>query len=288
MADGTQPPNQPPQTPPLLRDPSTALFTGYRPFPPLMTVHSNLTNGLLQALTTHKLCAGTTPDDMLYLVEVHFGYTPRGPLHFGRGFYLRNGTRFQDPILAAVGEVFRLPLLVSLFDPRTSVLLPPGDGERNPGNKIEEILEATVRRDQGVIFSFGVETGEKKVGREEFEWRKLKEKGEATTEKGSQYRLYYSDRSRPRGLMSSQPSSSAQPPVVDIDDEDEEVLAELRFNSLFSFTQMFTLELKGAGQTGELGDRWTLMVVMTALGIHWLRQNGKTHRATVKVAEKFL
>ncbi|KAK4142487.1 uncharacterized protein C8A04DRAFT_13193 [Dichotomopilus funicola] len=282
MADA----NQPPQTPPLLRDPSTAPFTGYRPFPSLITLHSNLTNGLLQALTTHKLC-GADPNNMLYLVEVHFGYTPRGPLHFGRGFYLRNGTRFQDPILAAVGEVFRLPLLVSLFDPRTSVLLPPADWEKNPGNKVDEILQATVRKDEGVVFSFEIETGEKKVGREEFEWRKLREKGEATTEKGSQYRLYWAG-SHSASLLSSQPSSSTQPPALDIENEDEEVLAELRFNSLFSFTHLFTLELKGAGKTGELGDRWALMVVMTALGIHWLRQNGKTHRSTVKVAEKFL
>ena len=48
----------------------------------------------------------------------------------------------------------------------------------------------------------------------------------------------------------------------------------------------FTLELKGAGRTGELGDRWALMVVMTSLGLHWLRQNGGTKKATVGAAQK--
>lgn len=267
---------------------AAAAFTGYRPFPPIMNLHANY-SGVLQAMTTHKLC-GATPDDMLYLVEVHFGLTPRGPLHFGRGFYLRNGTSLKDPILAATGEVFRLPVLVSLFDPRTSVLLPPLDWDKNPRDKVQKIMSAISTKEHGVIFRFTVETGDKKLRREKFEWRKLKDKEEATgTEKGSQYRLY-SSASRPTGSSSGQASSSSAPPPVvpELDEEGEEVLAELRFTRLFSLTHLFTLELKGAGQTGELGDRWALMVVMTSLAIYFLRQNGKTHKATVKAAEKFL
>jgi hypothetical protein len=34
----------------------------------------------------------------------------------------------------------------------------------------------------------------------------------------------------------------------------------------------------GVGLTGELGERWALMVVTTALGLYWLRQHGKTRK----------
>ncbi|KAI0448398.1 hypothetical protein F5B21DRAFT_121862 [Xylaria acuta] len=248
------------------------------PFPARLNLYATF-SGFLKALTTHKIC-GASADDMLYLIQVHPGYTPRGPLHFGRGLYLRSGTSFNDPILTAAGEVFRLPLLVSLFDPKTAVLLPPLDREKNPRDKVTQVLHASAGKEHGVAFKFAIKVGAKTIQRVEFEWRKAvgKELEEPAHNGGSRYQLY-----RLAANSSTMPSSSSCSPQ----DGGTGVLAGLRFEHLVSFNHLFTLELKGAGVTGELGERWTLVVVMMALGIHWLRYNGKTKTATVKVAQIF-
>ncbi|KAK3905056.1 hypothetical protein C8A05DRAFT_13120 [Staphylotrichum tortipilum] len=271
-------------------DPSrekNAAFIGYRAFPPIMNLHINY-SGVLTAFTSQKLC-GLTEDDFLYLVEVHFGFTPRGPLNFGRGFYLRNGTSNKDPILAAAGEKFRLPLLVLLFDPSTAVKMPPLDVEKNPRDMVTENLQSTKSKEHGVAFRFAIEVGTKRLRREGFEWRKpmgSKQDGEGDS-KGSRYTLIRLAPGLPPPAVASSSaaaavaSSSSAPP-----EPAEEVVAELTFRNVLSLKHIFTLELKGAGLTGELGERWTLMVVMTALGLNFLRQMGKTNKTTVGAAQK--
>ena len=234
-----------------------------------MNLYANYSS-VLAALTSHKLC-GATESDILYLAEVHFGYTPRGPLNFGQGYYLRNGPSRKDPILAATGCRYRLPFLVHLFDPKTNVLLPPLDIEKNPRDLVTETLRSTASKEQGVAFRFWVEVGVKRRRREAFEWRKEatgKQEpggggGHNSDAKGTRYTL-----------VRLAPSGS------------HEVVAELVFRSLWSLTHIFSLELLGAGRTGELGERWNLMVVMTALSINWLRQVGKTKEATIGAAQK--
>ncbi|KAH6853212.1 hypothetical protein B0I37DRAFT_358777 [Chaetomium sp. MPI-CAGE-AT-0009] len=140
--------------------PATAAFSGYRPFPSVMNLYGNF-SGVLQTFTTQKLC-GATGDDFLYLVELHFGYTTRGPLHFGQGFYLRNGTTNKDPILAAAGDEYPIPYLIKLFDPKTSIKLPPLDTEKNPRDMVTEILHASSGKEYGVTFRFAIEVGIKK------------------------------------------------------------------------------------------------------------------------------
>ncbi|KAG7294467.1 hypothetical protein NEMBOFW57_004540 [Staphylotrichum longicolle] len=237
-----------------------------------MNLYGNF-SGVLSAMTTHKLC-GAAESDFLYLAEIHFGYTPRGPLNFGRGYYLRNGTSTKAPILAAAGDEFRLPFLVALFDTKTAVMLPPLDLDKNPTNKVTETLRSMTSKEHGVTFRFAIEVGMKRLQREEFEWRKMvgKQDGDDGSLKGSRYTLV---RLAPDFPVAS--SSKALSP--DLADEDCETVAELAFGNIM-------LELKGAGSTGELGERWSLMVVMTALGIHWLRQYGKTNKATVGAAQK--
>lgn len=66
------------------------------------------------------------------------------------------------------------------------------------------------------------------------------------------------------------------------------MLAELVFENIVSLKRVATLELKGAGATGELGERWSLMVVMTALGLCYLRQTGRACKGTIAMEEKIL
>ncbi|KAK4246839.1 hypothetical protein C7999DRAFT_15043 [Corynascus novoguineensis] len=255
-----------------LRAMPTAAFIGYRQFPPLMNLYVNY-SGILSAVKSYKLC-GAVESDFRYLVEYHLGYTPRGPLNFGRGFYLRNGKNFRDPILAATGEQFPLPLLVSLFDPETVVKLPPLDMDKNPRDMVDEVLRAATSKEYGVIFRFTTEVGVKRMQRESFEWWKERAAGGGTQEEGGH-------KVKTRYTLHRLASSTTE----DIDG-DCDLVAVLSFNHVLSVTHVFTLEMKGTGLTGELGDRWTLMVVMTALSLHLLRQLGKTGKATVGAAQK--
>ena len=275
-----------------LRTIPTAAFVGYRPFPPVMNLYANYSFSIFSALKSQKLC-GANESDFMYLAEYHLGYTSRGPLNFGRGLYLRNGTAFKDPVLAATGEEFPIPFLVSLFDPDTVVKLPPLNMGKdwNPRDMVTEVLSARTSKEpgHGVTFGFTVEVGVKGVERESFEWRKASappagDRHESEAHKGGHtttalYTLHRLASGRPASPTST--TSAGERTSADGD-----TVAVLAFNHVLSFTHIFTLELKGAGLTGELGDRWALMVVTTALSLHYRRQFGKTGKATVGAAQK--
>lgn len=81
--------------------------------------------------------------------------------------------------------MFRLLLLVFLFNPKTSVLLPPLDVEKNPRDTVTEILRASASKEHGIVFGFAIEVGTKRIRREELEWRKLTGNEAGVREKGS-------------------------------------------------------------------------------------------------------
>ena len=52
-----------------------------------------------------------------------------------------------------------------------------------------------------------------------------------------------------------------------------------------SLTHAFTLEVVD-GQSGALGGRWTLMVIVTAIRLYTLHVKGKTSRIVVDMGKK--
>lgn len=246
-----------------------AAFSGYRPFPPIINLYGN-PSGVIDVLTTFKLC-GADKSDLLYIVEIHQGFTPRGPLHFRPGLYLRNGTSTDARILAAAGDEAREPLLMSTFSVK-SFMMPPLDVEANPRDLVTEIMYATANHG-AVSFCFSIEVGPRMKCREGFEWRKTRERNA-----GTQHSRFILTRLPPP----STPTSSAPPPQED----ESEILAELVFGNVMSLNHLLSLELKGAASSGEMGDRWNLMVVATALRLYWLRAYGKTNRAVVGIGKK--
>ncbi|KAJ4305957.1 hypothetical protein N0V88_000747 [Collariella sp. IMI 366227] len=150
-----------------------AEFSGYRPFPPIINLYGN-SSGVIDLFTTYKLC-GSDKSDLLYVVEIHQGFSARGPLHFKRGFYLRNGTTTKAPILAAAGDESAEPLLMSIFSVKSFIMLPPRDMELDPHNLVTEIMRATTTNDGQVSFRFAVEVGPEMKHREGFEWRQTRE-----------------------------------------------------------------------------------------------------------------
>ncbi|KAM7211149.1 hypothetical protein V8F06_013456 [Rhypophila decipiens] len=299
---------------PLLRKAATAAtFYGYTPFPPLMTFYTDFSG---VPFTHVRLCGGggTTNskaaadrDQRLYMVDVHPGYTPRGPLHFRPGLYLRNGTTTEAPILAAAGDKDRLPLhaLVSTFSLEGVILLPPVDAEEatNPTRDlVTEVIRASTTSTAAaangmmestrrvVTFHFAIEVGVKMREREEFEWVD----SSGLSSKHTRFVLLRCCSRFPASSSSSNIQAAAAAADDDDDDDDwpdpddnvgGQVLAELVFDNVISWNRLFSLELKGAGRTGELGDRWALMVVMTALRICWVRMQGKTTKWVVRMGE---
>lgn len=53
-----------------------------------------------------------------------------------------------------------------------------------------------------------------------------------------------------------------------------------------TFKRAFTLQLLGREQTGELGERWSLMVVMTALKLQSIRVQEKTSKWLIAAGKK--
>lgn len=325
-------------------------------FPPIINLYGNYSSGVIDGLTTLKLCGGgadadadkdkdkdkgkgkdkdKNDDDFLgYLVEVHHGFTSRGPLGFRPGFYLRSlrngketetgtarietGTGSQRAetkktgILAAAGDEAKEPLLMSTFSVKSVIMLPPpppspspldqleedvdevknnNDSHREDDDWVTEIMYATTNSDGTVSLRFSIEVGPKMKTREEFEWRKTKngKKGDNTnnTQKHTRFILIRVPPSITSSSSTSASSPSPSPPsAAQKEEESNEILAELTFRNAMSLHHLFTLELKGAGFTGEMGDRWTLMAVMTALRLYWLRSYGKTNKVVVGIGEK--
>ncbi|GAB1315503.1 hypothetical protein MFIFM68171_05713 [Madurella fahalii] len=213
-----------------------AAFSGYRLFPPIINLYGN-PSGVIDILTTFKLC-GADKSDLLCIVEIHQGFTPRGPLHFRPGLYLRNGTSTDAPVLAAAGDDAREPLLMSTFSVKSFIMLPPLDIEVNPPDLVTEIMHATTSHGT-VSFRFPIEVRPKMKCREEFEWRKTRERNADT-----QHSRFILTRLPPPSTASS---SSPSP------QEGSEMLAELVFRNVMSLNHLFLLELKGAACSGEMG-----------------------------------
>ncbi|KAL2167712.1 hypothetical protein VTG60DRAFT_888 [Thermothelomyces hinnuleus] len=221
-----------------------------------MNLYVNYSGFFFSSLKSYKLC-GATQSDFLYL--------------------LRNGTTFRDPVLAATGEEIPIPLLVSLFDPATVVKLPSLDMGKNPRDLVDEVLRAGSDKEHGVFFRFAVEVGAKRTQRETIEWRKApareqgrrSEKNEEGDGRHAVRTLYTLHRAspapgRPAVVASSSASIIPDHAASEHADDGLETLAVLSFNHVLSITHVFTLEFKGARLTGELDDRWALMVVTTS------------------------
>lgn len=276
----------------------SAAFTAYRSFPPVMNLYGNF-SGVVKALRTFKLC-GATENEFLYLVEAHYGFTSRGPLCFGPGYYLHNGTSLKSPIRAATGDEYPIPFLAQLFRSKTTVKLPPLEQERNPRDMVTEVVQSTSSKEHGVAFAFEIEVGVERMVREAFEWRKMhgasSSSNDANTndnnedgghsDSGTRYmlcRLAPGQACRSRA-EASRFGASGVPTTVE--ETKVQVVAELRLNNVLNWKHPYTLELKGPGLTGELGERWALMTVVTSLTLYYLRQVGKTNKTTVAAAQK--
>ena len=176
----------------------------------------------------------------------------------------------KDLILAAAGDD------THIFSAKSIIYMPCLDSDGTmPRGYTSEVMRGSTSGNGSVRFDFSIETGEKAV-REKFEWRKFS-KGDETSAKKGGFRLVRLT-SSPGGSYDGSSQASIG---------DGEIVAMLKW--AFSWTnikQAFSLELIGSGRSGRLGERWILMVVITALRIYTLYFTGKTSSASISLGEK--
>lgn len=250
-------------------------------FPPVMNAY-----GQWGKIRSFNLC-GATEKDRLCHVEMHTGYSGKPPLGTRPGVVLYDGKDSKAPVLAAAGyDSYRAASSLG-FNSRSVVLMPPsvtgGVGVVEDGGLVAEQMPALVRWGK-VVFVFFVEVvgAGGVVRRERFGWWKVG-KGTDETAKEGGFKLVALPptgdgvNALGQGITSSYVAEGA---------DGGEVLAFLTWRRLFpKFKHAFTLELLGRGQSGELGERWNLMVVITALRVWALRLNGKTKTGVIGAGE---
>jgi hypothetical protein len=278
----TPPPDPSPENPADRRDEEeaiqdTAITPLYHPpFPAVMNAH-----GQWGKLKSFNLC-GATEQDRLYHVDIHTGYRGRPPLGTRPGVVLHAGMSSKAPVLAAAAYDSQWSARIYSFNGESVILMPsllPATARTS--NFVTGKMTAFVRGGGQVVFSFSIEVSlshGKEPRREKFEWRKFDKDVDETAKEGG-FKLV---------RLPSRRSSSTTKLADDTDtDAGSEVLALLAWRRLFpKFKHAFTLQLLGRGQSGELGERWSLMVVITALRLWALRVAGKTKKGVIAAGRK--
>lgn len=206
----------------------------YRPIPPLM-------NAYYPFKITRTCHLGDSTNHKLYAVSSYAGLDNKGP--GGPCIVLCNGPSEQDPPLAVAGEAENWNAQST-----TSVItLPPlspgvDTAQKWTTSSVPEIMRAHLTDDRRIAsFRFSVEVDQKDGGyqREEFEWRKRSKDQLDGFKNGFE--------------------------LVRRNSVPQDVVAIIGFKGMVSFSKPFKIEFVGSGVTGKLGDRWSIMVIITAL-----------------------
>ncbi|EHK16178.1 uncharacterized protein TRIVIDRAFT_65009 [Trichoderma virens Gv29-8] len=237
----------------------------YRHFPSIMTIKA----GWSKSFT---IC-NTHSNEDLYFAEFHpFNWFCTKPLGPRAGFILHNGTSREDAALAAVGDITLFEQRINAFSNKSHILLPPlpQNDKRQASRDVTETETMTARSvaNNGVIYQFCIEVG-RAMKRERFEWRRSDEEGVAWK------------------LVRCPSSSRKVPP-------EGEIIATLSWVPVLLATVLnplsskavFTLQFMNSLESGALGERCALTVVMSALRLWQQRTKGKDKRSYVRIGER--
>ncbi|KFX89845.1 hypothetical protein V490_06781 [Pseudogymnoascus sp. VKM F-3557] len=254
----------------------------YGQFPPVMNAYCEW-----NVLKSFNLC-GATKEDRLYVVDIHTGYSAKGPLGSKAGIILHNGLSTKDPILAAAGDESMFAAHIFAFNVNSIIMLPPLEDDRARHRAMTtEMMRPSAMSKDGIAFIFSVEVGEK-LRRERFEWRKFK-KGDGGDEASPGGFKLLRLPSSPKNTDSNTGGSSKSKGNGDslLTGNDGEVVAVLTLTrSWAKLKHPFSLELTGSALSGALGERWTLMTVITAIRMSMLDINGRASKISISMSEK--
>lgn len=221
-------------------------------------------NAYYQWKFTRTFHLGQSKDNPLYAVRTHSGWsgTP--------GITLHNGPNDDDPPLAAAGNE-------SKWSNHSIIILPPLPG--SDAESSSEFMRTNVNW-RSVTYPFTIEVGEgRKLRRENFEWRQSR--GEEIKEIDKHSRGWKLVR---LGAFAQGPGGERSERSLGATSDGKEIVAVWAFYSGWSLTKSFKFQFMNSGLTGELGERWAVMAVITSLRMWYLHWAGVNH-STVIAAE---
>lgn len=230
------------------------------------------------AHATHFYICGDTKEDKRFYIEIHTGFSRQGLLGGRRGYHFHCGPTISDPVVAAVGYETMQEASIYNFSSDSIVILPPYDpyNPKSTTMTVEKMVARTTP-DRRTVFAFSIEVGDK-MRREPFEWRQIN-KGEDSLADAGGFKLL---RLSPKKKYHSVDEGAT--------DSGETVAIFAWTNHWYRFaniasTHPFSLHLVGSAKLGQLGDRWALMAVLTALRLDNLHKQGRTHYSFIHHGE---
>lgn len=207
------------------------------------TAFPSILNAYYQIKVTFTYHLGNSDDHKIYAISNHPGLSKGGNRPY---VVVHNGKSGDDPALAVVGEEknwdgHSLTTVVSL----------PGI----ESGHVNELMQTIVMDDHAtVVFRFWIEVNQPNTvpHREEFEWRK------DNSAKMEDFKSTYQ-------LVRLLPGNSDLEEKVDRSHDGFEIVAIAGWKKMWALKKPFSFRLIGKGQTGEYGDRWTIMALMTAI-----------------------
>ncbi|KAK7931822.1 hypothetical protein PG985_002534 [Apiospora marii] len=260
----------------------TSTCTPYRPFPRIMNFYSQMN---LSGLKYAHLC-GATKEDQLFVFGVHTGYSGSTPLGTRPGLILYNGLSHKDPILAGACDESQWAARVYAFNLKSVILLPPVEALPGSQEMVSELMMTTTNDEGGVSYLFTIEAGQgDKMERKRFEWRQFKKGGQEGVDQDGFKLLSCNAHPYDLGGSSTGPSTAAA--AVPAETSRGGALAVLAWAKPGSrINHPLSLEFADDTVSVLFGERWALMVVITALRLWALRTNGRGKKSTVAIAEK--
>ncbi|KAI1846667.1 hypothetical protein JX265_009030 [Neoarthrinium moseri] len=241
------------QAPPVdskdrLRDVEPASRTN-RQFPPSFNAYYQKKLSMTMHLGEHR-------EQPLFAVKMHSGWRGKP------GIVLHGGPSSDDPVLASAVNK-------SYWSRHTTVTLPPLPD--SPSESCSEFMQTHTSL-KTLTYKFAVEVGDgPNAHREDFEWRHSRGAEIRGLDKHS-----WGWKLARLGACSQGSGGERNERSLGETSDGKEVVAVWAQNSGWSLTKAYKFEFVGAGLTGEMGERWALMAVITALRIwhiEWTAQN---------------
>ncbi|KAK9771986.1 hypothetical protein SCAR479_11305 [Seiridium cardinale] len=211
-------------------------------------------NAYYQWKFTKTFHLGQSKDQPLYAVRTHTGWsgTP--------GIVLHNGPSDKDPPLAAAGDE-------NSWSKHSTIILPPLPG--SDAKSSTEFMRTNVSW-KTVSYPFTIEVGHgPNARRENFEWRQSR--GGEIKELDKHSRGWKLVRLRANAEGSGGERSARSHGATS---DGKEIVAVWTWHSGWSMTKSFKFQFLGSALTGEMGERWSVMAVITALRMWYLHFAG--------------
>lgn len=248
--------------------------SAYLPFPSSLNVY-------YQWKITRTSHLGDSANHKLYAISSWGEIGSKGP-----GIpciMLHNGPNADDPVLAVSCDeknwTFRsrsLDGVVVLPSLSLSLGAPPpsSEGEREAGPVMELLRSATSSGHPAVSFGFSVEVARPKsesdvagggLRREDFEWRRISAK-EKLDGYSNGFELFHAKPGQGGEVGGGAGGGAGAGEGAG----EGEVLAVVLFKGMLNVNKPMNFEFRGKGLTGELGDRWAVMAIMTGIRVWFL------------------